>query len=63
MHKKLIRAAAQQGVTLQDKTIWLVIFGILLPIMGVNVVSLAILQSDLNRIWAKEDAETNGLAG
>lgn len=62
MHKKLIRSAAQRGVALKDRTVWLVIFGLLLPVMGVNVVSLAILQNNLNRIYAKEDSETNGLA-
>ena len=63
LHKKLIRAAAQRGVTVKDSSVWLVVFGLLLPLMGVNVICLAILQSNLNRIYAKEDAETNGLAG
>lgn len=61
-HKQLIRAAAERGVTIKDKTVWLVISGLILPLMGVNVVAMAIMQSDLNRIYAKEDAETNGLA-
>ncbi len=63
LHKKLIRAAGERDVVLKDSTLWLILSGICLPLMGVNVVSLAILQNNLNRIYAKEDAETNGLAG
>lgn len=61
-HKKLMDAAAQRGITLKNSTLWLILSGLCLPVMGVNVVALAILQSNLNRIYAKEDAETNGLA-
>lgn len=62
LHKQLRAAAKERGVTLKDKTVLLVISGILLPLLGVNVIALGILQNDLNRIYAKEDALTNGAA-
>ena len=63
MHKKLAQAGSEKGVNLKNAKIWLILSGICLPLMGVNVVALAILQSNLNRIYAKEDSQSNGLAG
>ena len=62
VHKQLIAAARERGVTIKDKTLFLVLSGLVLPVLGVNVIALGILQSDLNRIYAKEDAQTNGVA-
>ncbi len=63
MHQQLCQAAAQRDVELKNRKAALIISGIILPVMGVNVVALAVLQDDLNRIYAKEDAITNGIAG
>ena len=47
---------------LKNHTVALIISGIFLPVLAVNVVALGVLQDDLNRIYAKEDALTNGSA-
>lgn len=62
LHKALSAAASERGVELKNRKAALIVSGIILPVMGVNVVALGILQDDLNRIYAKEDAETNGAA-
>ena len=62
LHSQLRQAAQEQGITLKKHTAILVISGLIFPVLGANVIALGILQSDLNRIYAKEDALTNGSA-
>ena len=60
LHKQLLQAARERGVQLKDKKVLLVASCVMLPLLGINVVALCILQNDLNHIYAKEDAQTNG---
>ncbi|MBR5134558.1 MAG: MFS transporter [Clostridia bacterium] len=60
-HKRLVAAATERGVALKDKTVWLAISCAVLPVLGLNPIALGLLQSDLNRIYAKEDALSNGV--
>ena len=62
LHSQLRQAAQEQGITLKKHTAILIISGLIFPVLGANVIALGILQSDLNRIYAKEDAEINGTA-
>ena len=62
LHKQLYQAACEQDVKLKNHTVALIISGIFLPVLAVNVVALGVLQDDLNRIYAKGDALTNGSA-
>ena len=62
LHKQLCQAAQEKDVALKNHTVALIISGIFLPVLAVNVVALGILQDDLNRIYAKEDAQINGTA-
>ena len=61
-HKQIINCAKERGVEIKDMSLLLAISCIILPVMGINVVTMGILQSNLNRIYAKEDAISNGIA-
>ena len=62
LHKQLAVAAEERGVQLKNNGVLLAISCVVFPLLGVNPIALGILQSDLNRIYAKEDAITNGVA-
>ena len=62
LHKQLREAARQQDVELKKHTVALIVSGLIFPVLGVNVIAMGILQSDLNRIYAKEDSLSNGTA-
>ena len=62
LHKQLNDAAKEREVHIKNKTILLIASCLVMPLLGMNVVALGILQNDLNRIYAKEDAEANGVA-
>lgn len=62
LHNQLIAAAKERGVQLKNKAILLALSCLIMPLLGMNLVALGILQNDLNRIYAKEDAEANGAA-
>lgn len=62
LHKQLCQAARQRDVQLKKHTAVLVLSGLIFPVLGVNVIAMGILQSDLNRIYAKEDSLSNDMA-
>ena len=62
LHKQLVAAAKERDVHIKNKTILLIASCLVMPLLGMNLVALGILQNDLNRIYAKEDAEINGVA-
>lgn len=62
LHNQLIAEAKERGVQLKNKAILLALSCLIMPLLGMNLVALGILQNDLNRIYAKEDAEANGAA-
>ena len=53
--EKLLAAAEARGVALKINAAALVISGIVLPILPVNVVALAVLQSAVNKLYRAED--------
>lgn len=62
LHKQLRAAAAQRDVQLKKHTAVLILSGLVFPVLGINVIAMGILQGDLNRIYAKEDALSNDMA-
>jgi uncharacterized membrane protein len=50
-NKQIKENAKKQGVK-ATKPVWYIVFGILLPILPLNIVSLALLQNDLNKVEA-----------
>ena len=62
LHKQLRAAAAQRDVQLIKHTAVLILSGLVFPVLGINVIAMGILQGDLNRIYAKEDALSNDMA-
>ena len=55
MHKKLRAVAASRGIALKNLNWLIVVSGLLLPLLPINLIALAILQSNLNRIYAHEE--------
>lgn len=62
LHKQLRAAVAQRDVQLKKRTAVLILSGLVFPVLGINVIAMGILQGDLNRIYAKEDALSNDMA-
>ena len=50
-NKELLAVAKENGVKMSDKKVLYIILGIIFPIMPVNVVSLAVMQRDVNRLY------------
>ena len=59
LHNELIEAAKERGIELKNRNALIIISSIIFPISGLNLITMAILQSNLNSIYAKEDAEIN----
>ena len=55
MRKNLLKLAEEKGVTVKLSCGALVTLSILFPLLPVNVVSLAMLQSGMNKVLTKED--------
>lgn len=55
--ERLQEKAKEKGVKLTGNKALLIIFGILLPILPVNVLSLAILQHNVNKLYKAEEME------
>ncbi len=56
LNKALAAKAAEKGVPVKDRKLVSVLFGILLPLSFLNIVSLSLLQKDVNRLYAAEEA-------
>lgn len=52
IYKKQIKENAEKQGIKTVKPVWYIVFGILLPILPLNIVSLALLQNDLNKVEA-----------
>ncbi len=50
--KALIKVAEEKGKKFKSRSAWLIIMGILLPVLPLNIVGLAILQSKVNALYA-----------
>lgn len=55
--ESLQQKAQEQGVKLTGNKALMIIFGVILPILPINVVSLAILQHNVNKLYKAEEKE------
>jgi hypothetical protein len=56
MRKEILTVAREKGVQVRIPKLLLILPALVLPVMSVNVVSMAVLQYGLNRIFASEEA-------
>ena len=57
-HKGLKTEANTQGVKLIGNEIIFVILGVLFPILPINIVALALMQKNINKLYEKENTQT-----
>lgn len=55
--ESLQQKAQEQGVKLTGNKALMIIFGVILPILPINLVSLAILQHNVNKLYKAEEKE------
>lgn len=57
LNKALAEKAAERGIALGGRKVLSVVFGILLPLSFLNIVSLSLLQKDVNKFYAAEESQ------
>lgn len=57
LNKALTEKAAERGIALGGRKVLSVVFGILLPLSFLNIVSLSLLQKDVNKFYAAEESQ------
>ena len=55
MREEIIAAAKERGADVSINKTLLIVFGIILPILPLNIVSLAMLQGGMNKIYLAEE--------
>ena len=55
MREEIIAAAKERGADVSINKTLLIVFGIVLPILPLNIVSLAMLQGGMNKIYLAEE--------
>lgn len=57
LNKALAEKAAERGIAPGGRKVLSVVFGILLPLSFLNIVSLSLLQKDVNKFYAAEESQ------
>lgn len=57
LNKALAEKAVERGIALGGRKVLSVVFGILLPLSFLNIVSLSLLQKDVNKFYAAEESQ------